>query len=223
MGLNFEELRQAMVDSQVRPTDVTDLRLLEALLSVPREAFVPDQRRAFAYIDDDIEVTNGASETRRFLMEPSPFAKLVQLADVRPGDLVLDIGCGTGYSSAVFSLIGNAVIALESDSDLSDRASEILLENGFDNVAVVTGPLEAGYAGEGPYDVIFVGGAVDTVPESLFDQLKDGGRLVAVEGHGLGGFATLYVKDGQFVSGRQAFNLAVKALPGFERVPEFSF
>jgi protein-L-isoaspartate(D-aspartate) O-methyltransferase len=221
MGYNFDELRQAMVDSQVRTTDVTDLRLLEALLSVPREAFVADQRKPFAYLDDDIEIA-GAGDERRYLMEPSPFARLVQLADIKPSDLVLDIGCGTGYSSAVLSKLGSAVIALEADEDLAARATDILIENGFDNVAVVTGPFAQGYASEGPYDVIFIGGSVDEIPSALFDQLKDGGRLVVVEGHGLSGFATLYVKDGEFVSGRKGFNLSVKELPGFRKEPEFS-
>ena len=223
MAYSYDELRQTMVDSQIRTTDVTNLRVVDAFLTVPREAFVSDQRKPFAYIDDDIEISGPSAEARRFLMEPSPFAKLVQLADVQSGDLVLDIGCGTGYSSAVLSLLGNAVIALESDEELADRASEILLENGFDNIAVVTGSLDAGYAGEGPYDVIFIGGSVDSVPDALFDQMKDGGRLVVVEGHGLGGFATLYVKDGAYVSGRKSFNLSVKALPGFQRKMEFSF
>jgi protein-L-isoaspartate(D-aspartate) O-methyltransferase len=222
MGQNFDELRQAMVDSQVRTTDVTDLRLLEALLSVPREAFVPEQRKPFAYIDDDIEISSLDMDVRRYVMEPSPFARLAQLAGVKPSDLVLDIGCGTGYSSAVFSKLGSAVIALESDEELASRATDILIENGFDNVAVVTGPFRQGYASEGPYDVIFVGGAVDEVPAAIFDQLKDGGRLVVVEGHGLSGFATLYLKDGNTVSGRKAFNLSVKELPGFQKEPEFS-
>jgi len=222
MGQHFDELRQAMVDSQVRTTDVTNLRLLDAMLSVPREAFVSDQRKAFAYIDDDIEISGSGATARRYVMEPSPFARLAQLADVTPSDLVLDIGCGTGYSSAVLSKLGSAVIALESDEELAARATDILIENGFDNVAVVTGPFNQGYASEGPYDVIFVGGAADEVPSALFDQMKDGGRLVVVEGHGLSGFATLYVKDGDVVSGRRAFNLSVKELPGFQKEPEFS-
>lgn len=211
-----------MVDTQVRTTDVTNLRIVEALLAVPREEFVSDARKPFAYIDDDIELatTNGV---RRYLMEPSPFAKLVQLADVREDDLILDIGCATGYSSAVLSKLGGAVIALESDEDLAGRATDVLVDNGFDNVAVVTGPLGEGYAAEGPYDVIFIGGAIDDVPESLFDQLKDGGRLVAVVGQGLGAFANVFVRNGDTVSGRRAFNLSVKALPGFQKEPAFEF
>ena len=222
MGHNFDELRQAMVDSQIRTTDVTDLRLLDALLSVPREAFVDDRRKPFAYLDDDIEISGSTTGVRRYMMEPSPFARLVQLADIKATDLVLDIGCGTGYSSAVLSKLGSAVIALEADEELAARATDILVENGFDNVAVVSGPFTAGYAGEGPYDVIFVGGAVDQLPDALFGQLKDGGRLVVVEGHGLSGFATRYVKNGDFVSGRKAFNLSVKPLPGFEKEAEFA-
>ena len=222
MGQNYDELRQAMVDSQVRTTDVTDLRIVDALLTVPREAFVSDARKPFAYIDDDIELSTNGGFTR-YLMEPSPFAKLVQLADVKPSDLVLDVGCGTGYSSAVLSILGSAVIALESDDDLSARASDVLTENGFDNIAVVSGPLAEGYASEGPCDVIFVGGSVDEVPQALLDQLKDGGRLVAVVGQGLGAFALIYTRDGDVVSSRRAFNVSVKPLPGFAKSPEFSF
>jgi protein-L-isoaspartate(D-aspartate) O-methyltransferase len=222
MGHNYVELRQAMVDSQVRTTDVTDLRIVDALLSVPREEFVSEARKPFAYIDDDIELSSSGGD-KRYLMEPSPFAKLVQLADVRQTDLVLDIGCGTGYSSAVLSILGSAVIAVENVEELSARATDTLSENGFDSVAVVTGPLKAGFASEGPYDVIFVGGAVDEVPDTLFEQLKDDGRLVAVVGHGLGGFATLYTREGDTISSRRAFNLSVKPLPGFQKKPEFSF
>lgn len=224
MGLNFKELRQAMVDSQVRTTDVTDLRIVSALFEVPREAFVSDRLKPFAYIDDDLLITEADAPAPRYLMEASPFAKLVQLAEVAPDDLILDVGCGTGYSAAVLSKLGSAVIALEDNDDLYARASEILTEQGFDNVAVVSGPLAEGYPAEGPYDVIFLGGAVEKLPQALFDQLKAGGRLVAVEGYGLGAFASIYLKDEDgIISGRKAFNLSVKPLPGFEKAPEFSF
>ncbi len=220
---NFAELRRAMVDSQVRTTDVTEPRLIEAMFDIPREAFVPARLKQLAYIDEDLRVTD-QSEVQRFLMEPSPFAKLAQLAEIGPGDLVLDVGCATGYSSAVFSRLADAVIALESDEDLAARATETLGDHGFDSVVVVTGELEQGFASEGPYDVIFVGGAVDQVPQALLDQLKDGGRLAVIEGHGTTAFAKLYIKDDEgVVSNRRAFNLAAKPLPGFQQEPAFSF
>jgi len=222
MGNRFSQLRQSMVDCQVRTTDVTDLGVIDALLSVSREAFVPADKREFAYIDDDILAT--ADPVARYIMEPSPFARLVQLADVGPDDLVLDVGCATGYSSAVFSHLAGAVIALEEDEDLASVATEKLAEQGYDSVAVITGPLNAGHAKEGPYDVIFIGGAVELVPAVLIDQIKPGGRLVVVEGQGLDGCARLYVRDDEGIVGaRTAFNLAVKPLPGFQKVPEFQF
>ncbi|PSH66237.1 protein-L-isoaspartate O-methyltransferase family protein [Phyllobacterium sophorae] len=224
MMLNFEDLRIKMVDNQLRTTDVTDKPLLQAFLDVPREKFVPSTRHALAYIDDDVLVSAATADSiARYLMQPSPFAKLVQLANVQPDDVVLDIGCGTGYSSAVISRIAGSVIALESDRNLADQATAILSECGSDCVVVVHGPLEKGYPSEAPYDVIIIEGSVDHVPSTLFDQLKDGGRLVVVEGAGNAGKAMLYGKNDGVVSGRRAFNSAVKPLPGFEKVAEFEF
>ncbi len=220
---NFAELRRAMVDSQVRTTDVTEPRLIEAMFDIPREAFVPARMKPLAYIDEDLLVSD-PSASPRYLMEPSPFAKLAQLAEIQSGDLVLDVGCATGYSSAVFSRLADAVIALEADEELAARATEILGEKGFDSVVVVTGALEQGFASEGPYDVIFVGGAVDEVPQALLDQLKNGGRLAVIEGSGTTAFAKLYIKDDEgVISNRRAFNLAAKPLPGFQKEQAFSF
>lgn len=222
MADNFKELRRAMVDSQVRTTDVTHLPLIEAMLSVPREAFVSNAKREFAYIDDDILVTD--ADAPRYLMEASPFAKMVQLADITVDDLVLDVGCATGYSSAVLSCLAGAVVALEENEELAATAAETLAEHGYDSVDVVTGPLIAGHAGQGPYDVIIVGGAVDFVPDALIDQIKAGGRLVAVEGQGLTGVTRLYIRDDEgVVSSRRVFNLAVRPLPGFAKTEEFTF
>ncbi len=212
-----------MVDGQLRTTDVNRIPLLDAFLSVPREAFVPARLKPLAYIDEDLEVTSPGSDERRFLMEPSPFAKMLQLAEIGPADLVLDVGAGTGYSAAILSLVAGSVIALESDAALADGATARLAEFGYDNVAVVQGPLPAGYASEAPYDVIVVEGAVDEVPQALFDQIKDGGRLVVVEGHGNAGVVKLYVKQGDAVSGRRGFNAAVRPLPGFQKEPAFEF
>jgi protein-L-isoaspartate(D-aspartate) O-methyltransferase len=218
MNADFSELRTKMVDGQVRTTDVTDPAIIEAMLTIPREAFVDERLRPLAYIDEDIEIARG-----RHLMEPSPFAKLVQLADIRPGETVLDVGAGTGYSSAVLSRLAGWVVALESDAALAERARAALANLTVENVTVVTGPLAAGHADAAPYDVILLEGAVETLPDALFAELREGGRLVAVEGLGNAGIARLYLKSGGIVTGRRAFNAAVKPLPGFERTPAFVF
>jgi protein-L-isoaspartate(D-aspartate) O-methyltransferase len=223
MSADFERQRAKMVDGQLRTTDVNRIPLLQAFMSVPREAFVPARLKPLAYIDEDLEVTPAGSDERRFLMEPSPFAKMLQLADIGASDVVLDVGAGTGYSSAILSRVAGSVIALECDAALADEASVRLADLGYDNVAVVQGPLPAGYPSEAPYDVVVVEGAVDAVPQALFDQLKDGGRLVAVEGYGNAGVVRLYLKQGEVVSGRRGFNAAVRPLPGFQHEPAFEF
>ncbi|WP_394891673.1 protein-L-isoaspartate O-methyltransferase [Mesorhizobium sp. AaZ16] len=224
MNTDYSEQRVKMVDGQIRTTDVTKLALLDAMLTVPREAFVSANRRSLAYIDEDLLIAAPDGDRgARYLMEPSPFAKLVQLADVKPSDFVLDVGCGTGYCSAVLSRLASSVIALESDPTLAEFATDALAELGYDNAVVVQGPLREGYASEAPYDVIFVGGSVEEVPQTFFDQLKEGGRLVVVVGQGNAGVARLYLKTAGEVSGRSAFNAAIKPLPGFERVRTFEF
>ncbi len=221
---NFDDLRTKMVDNQLRTTDVTEKPLLQAFLDVPREKFVPDARLPLAYIDDDVLVLPATLSTgARYLMQPSPFAKLVQLANIQPDDVVLDVGSATGYSAAVLSRIAGSVIALESDETLAKQASGTLSNLGFDNVVVVNGPLVKGYPSEAPYDVVIIEGSVDQVPGTLFDQLKDGGRLAVVVGAGNAGKAMLYGKNDGIVSGRRAFNSAVKPLPSFEKVAEFEF
>jgi protein-L-isoaspartate(D-aspartate) O-methyltransferase len=156
-------------------------------------------------------------------MEASPFAKLVQLAEILPSDFVLDVGCGTGYSAAVLSRLAGSVVALESNAALADAAASTLSTLGCGNVAVARGSLEEGHPPAAPYDVIFVGGSIDAAPVRLFDQLKEGGRLVAVEGRGNAGVARLFLKTNGVVAGRRGFNAAIKPLPGFERAAVFEF
>ncbi len=219
--VDFQQLRRNMVDSQIRTNDVTDLRLLDAILSVPRELFVPEKRRELAYTDEDVEVSVGS--TTCFVMKPVALARLIQLADVRPGDHVLEVGSGTGYAAAVMSRVAEKVCALESDSAISEMASVALQASGCDNVATVTGPIAVGFAAKAPYDVIFVNGAVDEVPSTLFGQLKEDGRLVVVEGYGNAGVAKLYTKRDGHIAGRKVFNASVKPLPGFRKEPGFIF
>lgn len=216
--MDYTAARIKMVDNQIRTTDVTSHSVLDAFLTVPREAFVPARLKPLAYIDNDIEVAPG-----RYLMEPSPLAKLIQLAAITKGDVVLEVGCNTGYASAILSKLSSSVVALESDETLAARAGETLSELGYDNVAVVTGELDKGYAAEAPYDAIFIHGAVEFVPEAFFAQLRDGGRLVVVEGYGNASQARLYIKERGIASERSAFNTAVKPLPGFRRAAEFVF
>lgn len=222
--IDHEQARVNMVDCQIRPNDVTNFAVLEVFGSVPREEFVPARNRDLAYVDEDIAVhADVVGAYKRYLMEPMSMARLVQLAAIQKDDIVLDVGCGTGYSTAVLSMLCSSVVAVECDEKLAAQASEQLTALNYDNAVVVTGPLEAGYSNEGPYDVIFIGGAIDVVSEALLSQLKDGGRLVAVEGHGNSGSACLYTNSGSQVSGRKAFNCAVKPLPGFESANGFEF
>lgn len=222
MSADFAERRVKMVDGQIRTTDVTSAPLIDAMLSVPREAFVAPGQSALAYIDEDIRVADGA-DGPRYLMEPSPLAKLLQLAEIVPTDSALDVGCGTGYASAILSRLAKSVVALESDSTLAETAMSTLSTLGCDNVTVIKGPLPEGHAAAAPYDVILIGGSVGKVPAPLLDQLAEGGRLVAVEGQGNSGVARLFIKSGGVVTGRRAFNAAIKPLPGFERIHAFEF
>ncbi|EJF77137.1 protein-L-isoaspartate O-methyltransferase [Candidatus Bartonella washoeensis Sb944nv] len=224
MVADFAELRRKMVDNQIRTVDVTDLSVLEAFLTVSREDFIPEDMRALSYLDTDILLCSEQSEaSARYLMAPASLAKLLQLAAVKSSDIVLDVGANSGYCAALLSKFAGFVIALEANKTLLKRAAETLERNQYNNVVVVHGPLEQGYAVEGPYDVILIEGSVDFIPEYIFDQMKNYGRLVVVEGHGNAGVARIYVKEDGIISVRRAFNLAVKCLPGFLKAPDFVF
>ncbi|MFG1299155.1 protein-L-isoaspartate O-methyltransferase [Xanthobacter sp. V3C-3] len=219
--IDFAELRRGMVDGQVRTNNVTDPRIVSAMLEIPREYFVPAQLKSLAYIDDDLALTTGGAP--RYLVEPMILARLIQLADVQEHEHVLDIGTGTGYSAAVLSRLAQQVVAVEEDAGLAASATATLAELGVANVAVMQGPLNAGWAKEAPYDLILLNGSVDEVPAGLLAQVKEGGRLIAVVGHGGAGRATVFSKVAGQVSERVAFNAAVPPLPGFKAAPRFVF
>jgi len=224
MNVNFAQLRQKMVDNQIRTVDVTNLPVLAAFLEVPREVFVPQDEQALAYLDKNMQ-TSAAKEhmSARYMMAPAALARLVQLAEIEKEDFVLDIGANTGYCAAILSQLAGSVIALESDERLAKTAAGQLAANGYDNAVVVVGALKAGYGAQAPYDVIVFEGAVDFVPADIFGQLREGGRLVVVEGGGNAAEACLYVREDGVISRRCAFNLSIKPLPGFQKAEEFIF
>jgi protein-L-isoaspartate(D-aspartate) O-methyltransferase len=221
--MNVVEARNRMVDGQVRTADVTDLRILAAMLELPRERFVPPEQADLAYTDLDIPLSDAPGAAPRRLMRPRTLAKLIQAADVAATDRVLDVGCTTGYGAAVLARLAADVVALDEDRALTALAARALADCGFDNVTVMAGPLTGGVPPRAPYDVIVLEGACEVAPRALFDQLADRGRLVCVEGRGLSGRAMLYVASGGAVSGRSVFDAAAPLLPGFAAPPAFVF
>ncbi len=220
---NFSQARLNLVESQVRPNDVTDARIIRAMGQLPRETFVPQAWRQTAYMDESIPLTDNDADAGRYLIPAMVFAKLVQLASVEDNDLVLDVGCGYGYSSAVLAQLADSVIALESIPELAAAANEALSSLEIGNVAVVEGDLAKGVQKEGPYNVIFLNGSVDKIPTALFDQLAEGGRLVTVRRDGGRSAAWLYEKSGGRVDGREAFDARIPPLAGFENELVFEF
>jgi protein-L-isoaspartate(D-aspartate) O-methyltransferase len=222
--LDFAAARRAMVDSQVRTSDVTDLHISAAMLELPRERFVAQSGADLAYADLDVPVAGGKpGEPVRRLLKPMVLAKLVQAAAVKADDHVLDVGCATGYSAALLARLARSVVALEEDPSLAKLAGENLAAVGARNVTVVTGPLTQGWPAAAPYDVIFVDGAVETVPDALCSELKDGGRLVAVVGGAPAGRAMVYRSVRGDVSGWPVFDASAPLLPGFAAPPAFVF
>ncbi|MBR9765428.1 MAG: methyltransferase domain-containing protein [Rhodobacteraceae bacterium] len=214
---DYAARRTMMVDAQVRPSDVTKFPIIEAMLSVPRELFVPQERQEAAYLGENISL--GGS---RVLLEPRTFAKMLDALDVQPEDLVLDLGAAQGYSSAVLARMAAAVVAVEEEAELASDSQQVLSDLGADNVILHEATLAEGAPEHGPYDVIILEGAVEHMPEAITDQLKDGGRIVALfaEGH-LGVVRIGYKIDGH-VNWRFAFNAGAPVLPGFERHAAFT-
>ncbi|MCA3506913.1 MAG: protein-L-isoaspartate O-methyltransferase [Rhodobacter sp.] len=208
---DFATRRTVMVDTQVRPADVTKFPVIKALLSVPREAYVPRSLREAAYIGENLVIA-----PRRVVLEARTLAKLLDALDIQPDEMVLDLGCGLGYSTAVIARLAEAVIAVEDDAALAAQAEKTLASEGVDNAAVITGPLAQGAAKHGPYDVMTLQGAIETLPQALSDQLKEGGRVGCVFMEGALGVARVGYKVDGVVTWRFAFNATAPVLPGFE-------
>jgi protein-L-isoaspartate(D-aspartate) O-methyltransferase len=217
--VDYAAIRLNMVESQLRPNKVTDAAVLAAFLAVPRERFVPAGLRGAAYIDDALPLGGG-----RYLLPPMVLARLLQLAEIGPDDTVLEIGCATGYGTAVLARLARSVVAVESDRAIAAQATARLRELGSGNAVVIEAPLTQGHPDRGPYAAIVLGGAIARVPDAIARQLADGGRLVAVvqQPNGLGQ-GTLMTRAGSVLSRRPTFDAAVPLLPGFQAEPSFVF
>ncbi|MBR2655554.1 MAG: protein-L-isoaspartate O-methyltransferase [Loktanella sp.] len=206
-----------MVDTQVRPSDVTRFPIIDAMLSVPREEFVPDALREAAYVGENLDIGNG-----RIMLEPRTLAKMLELADVQPGFVALDIGCGLGYSTAVLAHLCDFVVAVEDDEARAEEAQSLLSGLGIDNAAVMAGPLAEGSAKSGPFDLIIIQGAVEDLPDVLLAQLREGGRIVCLFAErALGVVRVGHKMDGR-VNWRFGFNAGAPVLNGFERPEVFA-
>ncbi|WP_120501807.1 protein-L-isoaspartate O-methyltransferase [Roseovarius sp. EL26] len=215
---DFATRRTFMVDTQIRPSDVTKFPIIDAMLSVPRETFVPADKIEAAYVGDNIEIAPG-----RVILDPRTIAKMLDVLDIRDDELVLDIGCAYGYFSALIARMAEAVIAVDEDESVLEDAQAALSEIGADNVILHQGSLLAGATEHGPYDVAVIEGAVEHLPTTLLDQIKDGGRIACLFAEGALGVVRIgYKIDGQ-VNWRFAFNAGAPVLPGFEQEETFSF
>ena len=219
---DFATMRAHMVEGQILPNKVTDPRIVEAMAAVPRECFVTGSLQAVPYVDEDLAIGNG-----RYLTEPAVLARMIQMLDPDRDNTALDIGCASGYSSAILGRLAGTVIALESDVELSAIGANVLPTLNIDNVLFIEGDLAQGYADQAPYDVILIGSGVEKVPKVILEQLAEGGRLATVisqplaGGHGHLGRATLYTRIGGVVSSRALFDAALPMLPGFRASHEF--
>lgn len=219
---DFSIARQKMVDCQVRPSDVTDLRIIDAMLAVPREAFVPASLRPMAYLDINLEIS-APGAAKRFLIGPAVLARMLQAAEIKPTDNALVIGCATGYSAAVMAQVAGRVTATDGDAGLVTRAGEAAASLGYGNVSFVTAPATEGYQANGPYDVILLAGATEVVPTDIYKQLAPGGRFVGVFATSRPQRAMIVTHSHDDFGSRPLFDATLPVVPGLERVPSFVF
>jgi len=209
--LDFSAMRAAMVSNQLRTNKVSDPRIVAAMKAVARERFVPAERAALAYIDVPIPLANG-----RALNSPLVTARLIAEAGIEPGEKVLLIGAATGYAAALLAELGAKVTALEVDVSLTAIGKSV-------GISSVTGPLEAGWRKNAPYDVILIDGAVEGIPTAIAAQLADGGRLLTgLVDKGVTRLA-LGRKSGTGVGLVSFADLEAVRLPGFAPPASFSF
>ncbi len=215
--------RLNMIESQVRPSDVVDRRIPVAMRAIPRERFVPPESQSIAYMDTDLSI-GSSSDSPRVLLAPRVLAKMIQNLELEPTDIVLDVGCATGYSTAVLSRIAQTVVGLEQDADLVKAATANLEAVEADNAAIVEGHLVEGHSSEGPYDAILLNGAIAAeMPMAILDQLKDGGRLIAIVGDEMRGRCMQWRRIGEAFDNRWLFDATAPVLPGFSADPQFVF
>ena len=220
----FSTARQKMVDGQVRPSDVTDVRIIDAMLAVPREAFVPQNQRALAYLDLDLDLDVGeGGPAKRFLIKPVVIAKMVQAADIKDTDEVLVVGCASGYLAALVAKLARRVTATECDPSLAAKARGVFAELGIENVTVKAAAVAEGDSANAPYDVIILNGATEIVPDGLYRQLREGGRLVGVFAMTRPQRAVIVTRSHDDFGNRALFDAAIPVLPGLERPPAFVF
>src|ERR1017187_6971248 len=216
----FSTARQKMVDGQVRPSDVTDSRIIDAMLAVPREAFVPQSQRALAYLDLDLDVSEGGP-AKRFLIKPLVISKMLQAADIKDTDNVLVAGCATGYTAALVAKLAGRVTAIESDPALAAKAKDVMAQLGLGNVTFRAAA--EGDSANAPYDVIVLDGATEITPDRLYRQLREGGRLVGVFAMTQPQRAVIVTRSHDDFGTRALFDASVPVLPGLERLPAFVF
>jgi protein-L-isoaspartate(D-aspartate) O-methyltransferase len=215
--MDFAAARKKMVASQIRTSEVTDPAVVEAMGAVPRELFLAEEKRDFAYIDEDLAIGKG-----RYMMEPQVLARLVQLADPQLTDKALVIGAGTGYAAAVLAQLVQSVTALESDASFIDCAKAVLAQVA-PTVSLAAGDLKGGWPAGSPYDIILIDGAMSALPNNLKPQLADGGRLVCIVREGPVGRATLVTRSGDSYGSREEFDAMTPVLPSFQKQPKFVF
>lgn len=215
--MDFERARRQMVDAQVRPYDITDTRLLQALRATPRELYVPRAMAALAYADTELPLAEG-----RRLLRPRELARLIQALSVRPEDRALVIAGGLGYSAAVLARLAREVILLEASPNLSFLARTALDQDGWGDVNIISTAFQNGWQENAPYDVILLEGATEFIPTAWIAQLGEGGRLAAIVREGEAGHARLYVKAGGVAAFRTVFDAQPPLTTGLQRAKTFS-